>query len=69
MDTILGQFDISTNGTAGWYCEDCHKFFDEPWYSWEHEEDALNNTEDFILNKIDDVAKFSLTFKILYLKI
>jgi ribosomal protein L37AE/L43A len=42
--------DITTNGTAGWFCCSCGHFFDEPWYpSEDSEEDNLNNAEKFIL--------------------
>lgn len=27
------------NGTAGWFCWDCEKFFDEPWYPEDHEQE------------------------------
>lgn len=38
--------NISTNGTAGWYCDNCYYFFDEPWYPWEHEEDNCSEQGD-----------------------
>ena len=47
--------NITTNGTAGWFCNDCSKFFDNPWYAWEHEEET-SNAERFIksINKEKD---------------
>ena len=41
--------DYSTNGTAGWYCEECNNFFNVHWWASEHEEEICN-AEDFILN-------------------
>ena len=41
--------DISTNGTAGWFCYSCGHFFDEPWYPSEYSDEDLNNAEKFIL--------------------
>ncbi len=53
-----GESDnYTTNGTAGYYCETCHKFFNEHWWAVDHEEEYEEepcNAEKFIFSCINE---------------